>query len=184
MKKIVVIIFLAITSCKSYYSENSNALLKKCLEHNKNISFENVKYFSIYSSYKQIEELLIKEDRIKKGDKKTYIDLLKLIQTDKKIKLEIKKIIEKKIKNYDLLDEPSIFQSPFNCVRYYLNNGEMKMNDSMKKYEKSYENLLKSLVLDDLSSNIKFIEGTPENLFKYFDFRLPVLALIYLNLTY
>ena len=58
------------------------------------------------------------------------------------------------------------------------------MSDSINKYKKSYDDIFKSLVLDDISNNIKFIERTPDHLFKYFDFRLPAVALIYLNLTY
>jgi|TARA_B110000902_G_scaffold149734_1_gene172368 L-rhamnose mutarotase len=184
MKKIFTVILLLIISCKSHYSEHSNSLIKECLKDHKNISFQGIRDFSIYNTYENIEKILIKENRIKKGEKKTYINLLKLIQTDKKLKLKLKESIKREVKNYDLLDEPSIGQSPFNCVRYCLNNGEIKMSNSLKKHKKAYDDILKSLILDDVSSNIKFIESTPDNLFKYFDFRLPVLALIYLNLTY
>jgi hypothetical protein len=184
MKKIVIVILLFVGSCKNYYSEYSNSIIRECLRDNKNISFQGIKGFSIYNTYREIEEILIKENGIKKGDKKTYIDFLKLIQTDKNLKLKLKESIKKEIKNYDLLDEPSIVQSPFNCVRYCLNNGKIKMSDSINKYKKSYDDIFKSLVLDDISNNVKFIERTPDHLFKYFDFRLPAVALIYLNLTY
>ena len=118
MKKIVIVILLFVASCKNYYSEYSNSIIRECLRDNKNISFQGIKDFSIYNTYREIEEILIKENGIKKGDKKTYIDFLKLIQTDKNLKLKLKESIKKEIKNYDLLDEPSIVQSPFNCVRY------------------------------------------------------------------
>jgi len=176
MKRFIILFFLITISCST--SKNvDKSIIKICLDDYKKKSLDYIQDFSIYETYSIFENSLIKKGLLEKNNKQSYIKLLESIKLNNNEMVVLRNQLADEIKNFDLLANPAIFNSPFNCVRFYLINGDLDKNKS-SKYLKDFDGLF----IADTQLNIKSIQNIPEDLFKEFDFRLPVLATIYFKL--
>lgn len=174
MKKLIL--FFLIAAC-SISKKTDKSIIKECLDDYKQKSLHYIKDFSIYKSYLLLEKSLIDRGLLKKNDKESYIKLLEKIKLNDDKMLLLKKQLSDEIEHFDLLAHPTTFNGPFNCVKYYLINGDLDKNKT-SAYLKHFDKLL----IEDTKSNINAINNTPNYLFNEFDFRLPILATIYLKL--
>lgn len=171
MKKLILTFFL-ITACNT-----NKDIIKECLDDHKQKSLDYIQDFSIYNSYTLLENSLVKKGLLKRIEKQSYIKLLEKIKRNSTEVLRLKEELTKEVKNFDLLAHPTVYNSPFNCVRYYLINNNLDEGET-SLYFKEFEKLL----VEDTQLNIEAINSIPSYLFKDFHFRLPVLATIYLKL--
>ncbi len=176
MKHIIKISIFFLLNCKTYKQVED---IKVCVENSRDISLSYIKDFSIYSTYEQFENFLIEKKFLEKGNKLSYINLLKEIQLNNKLMLELKKQVYDKVTNLDLLSHPTIANRPIFCIKDYLINGNLD-EDKISKYKTNFN----SLNIGDITSVINFINNTPDFLFQDFNFRLLILAIIYDRLNY
>lgn len=172
MKKTILIFFLIITACNA-----NKDIIRECLDNHKQKSLDYIQDFSIYNSYTLLENSLVKKGLLKRNKKESYIKLLEKIKLNNNEVLLLKEELAKKVKDFDLLAHPTVYNSPFNCVKYYLINNDLDEGE-VSLYLKEFEKLL----VEDTQLNIQAINSIPSYSFKDFHFRLPVLATIYLKL--
>ncbi|MDE0534845.1 hypothetical protein [Tenacibaculum sp. L6] len=181
----LLIVLFVICSCKSITQENQlNDTIKLCID--KKSKKYTLETFNIYDYSEKIEQILIDEKFLLTKNKESYNNLLDEIANASREKkyFELYKKINKDLYYSDVLMNPGVMPSVFECIKNSFTSEKLEENQTFNNYIKSIDEILKSALFNNYSLNKRIINTTPEGQTSSIIYRAPMIAIIYSNLYY
>lgn len=185
---IFIIIYIFSVSCKT---TNKSKLDDYFTEYgNKSSTYYNEGLFNIYDYHLIIENILIEEKIISIDNKKSYVEIFRLLENsfDKKnpnkILIGLYKKINERLKYNYMMNYPGILDTPFLSIVNYYENHKKEISNNDRLY---VDNLYKYITIYLNDHNFKKAEELlkliSEEKFSNFYFRSPFYGIIYFYLT-